>query len=75
VGIKAKLKIILFNTTKDRIKIEKGQKIAQAVLCPVITGKWVDLIKVEEIGEKDRNDKGFGSIRIMITIGFSTRNR
>jgi dUTPase len=24
-------------------------------------GKWVNLVKVEEIEEKDRNDKGFGS--------------
>ena len=36
-------------------------KVAQAVLCPVVNGKWVNLVKVEEIGEKDRNDKGFGS--------------
>jgi dUTP pyrophosphatase len=60
-GYQGEIKVILFNTTKDRIKIEKGQKIAQAVLCPVITGKWVDLIKVEEIGQKDRNSNGFGS--------------
>jgi dUTP pyrophosphatase len=63
-GYRGEVKVILFNTSKDNIKIEKGQKIAQAVLCPVITGKWVDLVKVEEIGEKDRNDKGFGSTGI-----------
>ena len=51
----------MFNTTNERIKIEKGQKIAQAVLCPVVNGKWVNLVKVESIQEKDRNDKGFGS--------------
>jgi dUTP pyrophosphatase len=60
-GYQGEIKVILFNTTKERIKIEKGQKIAQAVLCPVVNGKWVNLVKVEEIGEKDRNDKGFGS--------------
>jgi dUTP pyrophosphatase len=60
-GYRGEVKVILFNTSKVNIKIEKGQKIAQAVLCPVITGKWVDLVKVEEVGEKDRNDKGFGS--------------
>jgi dUTP pyrophosphatase len=60
-GYQGEIKVIIFNTTNERIKIEKGQKIAQAVLCPVVNGKWVNLIRVEEIGKKDRNDKGFGS--------------
>lgn len=60
-GYQGEVKVIIFNTTNDRIKIEKGQKIAQAVLCPVVNGKWVNLVKVSEIGEKDRNNQGFGS--------------
>jgi dUTP pyrophosphatase len=60
-GYQGEIKVIIFNTTNERIKIEKGQKIAQAVLCPVVNGKWINLVKVDEIGEKDRNDKGFGS--------------
>lgn len=60
-GYQGEVKVIMFNTTNERIKIEKGQKIAQAVLCPVMCGMWVNLVKVDEIGEKDRNDKGFGS--------------
>jgi dUTP pyrophosphatase len=60
-GYQGEIKVIIFNTTKERIKIEKGQKIAQAILCPVVNGKWINLVKVEEIGGKDRNDKGFGS--------------
>ncbi len=60
-GYQGEIKVIIFNTTKERIKIEKGQKIAQAVICPVLNGKWVDLIRVETLQEKDRNDKGFGS--------------
>jgi len=60
-GYQGEVKVIIFNTTNERIKIEKGQKIAQAVLCPVVNGKWVDLIKVESIQEKDRNDNAFGS--------------
>jgi dUTP pyrophosphatase len=60
-GYQGEIKVIIFNTTKERIKIEKGQKVAQAVLCPVVNGKWVNLVKVEEIGEKDRNNQGFGS--------------
>lgn len=60
-GYQGEVKVIIFNTTNERIKIEKGQKIAQAVLCPVVNGKWVNLVKVEEIKEKDRNSNGFGS--------------
>lgn len=60
-GYQGEIKVILFNTTNDRIKINKGQKIAQAVLCPVVNGKWVDLVKVNNIDKKDRNDNGFGS--------------
>jgi dUTP pyrophosphatase len=60
-GYQGEIKVIIFNTSTSKIKIDKGQKIAQAVLCPVVNGKWVNLIKVDEIGEKDRNDKGFGS--------------
>lgn len=63
-GYQGEVKVIIFNTTKERIKIEKGQKIAQAVLCPVVNGKWVNLVKVESIQEKDRNDKGFGSTNL-----------
>lgn len=60
-GYQGEIKVIMFNTTNQKIKIEKGQKIAQAVLCPVVSGKWVDLIKVENINDKDRNSNGFGS--------------
>ena len=60
-GYQGEIKVILFNTTNKKVKIEKGQKVAQAVLCPVIGGRWVDLVKVSEIKEKDRNSNGFGS--------------
>lgn len=60
-GYQGEIKVIMFNTTNQKIKIEKGQKVAQAVLCPVVSGKWVDLIRVENINDKDRNSNGFGS--------------
>ena len=60
-GYQGEIKVILFNTTNQKIKIEKGQKVAQAVLCPVINGKWVNLVQVSNIEDKDRNSNGFGS--------------
>jgi len=63
-GYTGEIKVIIFNTTKSAIKIEKGQKIAQAVVCPVVCGKWLTLKEVSNITEKDRSDKGFGSTGI-----------
>jgi dUTP pyrophosphatase len=60
-GYTGEIKVIIFNTTKETVKIEKGQKIAQAVLCPVVSGKWITLVEKKEINEKDRNANGFGS--------------
>lgn len=60
-GYTGEIQVIMFNTTKNKVKIEKGQKIAQAVLCPVVAGKWVNLVEKKELKSKDREDKGFGS--------------
>ena len=60
-GYVGEIKIILFNTTNQKVKIEKNQKIAQAVLCPVVNGTWINLLEVESFKSKDRNDNGFGS--------------
>lgn len=58
------IKAIIFNTNNYEYQIKKGQKVAQAVLCPVVNGKWVDLKEVEELTDKDRGEKGFGSTGI-----------
>ena len=60
-GYTGEIQVILFNTSKEKVKIEKGQKVAQAVLCPVVAGKWIKLIPLENIEDKDRNNNGFGS--------------
>ena len=63
-GYTGEIKVIIFNTTKVVVKIEKGQKIAQAVLCPVVCGKWINLVRIENIEDKDRSNNGFGSTGI-----------
>jgi dUTP pyrophosphatase len=60
-GYTGEIQIIMFNTTKNKVKIEKGQKVAQAVLCPVVSGKWINIIEKNELNIKDRNENGFGS--------------
>jgi dUTP pyrophosphatase len=63
-GYTGEIKVIIFNTSKRTVKIERGQKIGQAVLCPVVCGKWIELKRVSDIEDKDRSDNGFGSTGI-----------
>jgi dUTP pyrophosphatase len=63
-GYTGEIKVIVFNTNNSEFTIPKGMKVAQAVLCPVVNGKWVELISVDEIKEKDRGSAGFGSTGI-----------
>jgi dUTP pyrophosphatase len=63
-GYTGEIQVILFNTNNHEVTITKGMKIAQAVLCPVINGKYVNLQEVEELEDRDRGEKGFGSTGI-----------
>lgn len=63
-GYNGEIKVIVFNSSANSATIKKGMKVAQAVLCPVFTGKYVNLEKVDKIGEKDRGENGFGSTGI-----------
>jgi dUTP pyrophosphatase len=63
-GYLGEVKVILFNTNQTEFIVKKGMKVGQAVLCPVVNGKWVDLVKKESLSQKDRGDKGFGSTGI-----------
>jgi dUTP pyrophosphatase len=60
-GYTGEIQVIIFNTNNHEITIKKGQKIAQAVFSSVASGKWINFNKVENINNKDRGDKGFGS--------------
>lgn len=63
-GYTGEVKVIIFNTNKESFTITKGMKVAQAVLCPVVNGKWVNLVQKETINEKERGENGFGSTGI-----------
>ena len=63
-GYDGEVKVILYNSTHNTVYVEKGQKIAQACVCPVANGRWINPIEVSEILGKDRGDKGFGSTGI-----------
>ena len=59
-GYTGEIKVIIFNASDLAQTIEKGSKIAQAVLSMCVHGKYVDLVKVGDIESKDRNENGFG---------------
>jgi dUTP pyrophosphatase len=63
-GYTGEIQVIVFNTNNYTVMIPKGMKIAQAVLCPVINGKYVRFESVGSLDEKDRGDNGFGSTGI-----------
>ena len=63
-GYTGEVQVIVFNTNNHLVSIPKGMKVGQAVLCPVVNGKWVDLIEKTKISEKDRGSNGFGSTNL-----------
>ena len=60
-GYTGEIKVIVFNMSNEVQNIFKGDKIAQAVICPVVQGGEVKLKRVNKIDDKDRNANGFGS--------------
>lgn len=64
-GYTGEVKGIIFNTNPTEVKIPKGMKFGQAVVCPVVNGTWVELNQVEQINKKERGANGFGSTGII----------
>ena len=60
-GYVGEIKVIIFNTNNATVTVSKGMKIAQAVLCPVMCGKYVSIELMDKVSDKDRMDNGFGS--------------
>jgi len=63
-GYTGEVQVIVFNVNNYKVTIHKGMKVAQAVLCPVLNGKWVNLVQKNKINEKERGENGFGSTGI-----------
>jgi len=63
-GYIGEIKVIIFNTNNHSVIVERGMKIAQAVLANVVSGKFVTLNKIENVEQKERGSNGFGSTGI-----------
>ena len=55
---RGEIKVILINLGSNTFTVQKGARIAQMVLCPVIRVKFKE---VENLDETDRGSGGFGS--------------
>ena len=55
---RGEIKVILINLGKDIFQINKNDRIAQMIVCPIIK---VELKEVESLPETVRGDGGFGS--------------
>lgn len=59
-GYRGELVIIFANFGEHTITIENGDRIAQAVVCPVYGEGNLDFEKVQKLSESERSDGGFG---------------
>ena len=55
---RGELKVILINLSNKAFVVEKGTRIAQMVLCPVVRVKFKE---VDSLDDTDRGASGFGS--------------
>lgn len=63
-GYVGEIKVVLFNTNQEPFVVKKNMKVAQAVICRVANGRWVEFNRKENLGTKDRGHNGFGSTKI-----------
>lgn len=63
-GYVGEIKVIIFNTNNNSVIVERGMKVAQAVLANVVSGKFVTLNKIDNVDQKERGSNGFGSTGI-----------
>ena len=60
-GYTGEVKIILINLSKEDFVINDGDRIAQGVINGILTQRWADFTRVNNLGETSRSDGGFGS--------------
>jgi dUTP pyrophosphatase len=55
---RGEIKVLLINHGRESFEIKKGERIAQAVIAPVVQA---EISEVEELGDTERGAGGFGS--------------
>lgn len=57
-GYRGEIGVILLNAGNELISIKSGERIAQAVICPVARA---ELVMCDELDQTERGEGGFGS--------------
>ena len=55
---RGEIKIIITNNTNKEIKFDKGDKIAQGVICPIVQ---CQIIQTDDVTDTERGEGGFNS--------------
>ena len=58
---RGEIKMILINWGSEVVQLEKGERLGQLVICPVVRAR---LVRVESLGDTQRGEGGFGSTGI-----------
>ena len=57
-GYRGEIQVVLWNISKEEIRISRGERIAQLMILPIATPA---VLEVTELDSTDRGAKGFGS--------------
>jgi len=57
-GYRGEVSVMLVNMNDKTVEIEKGMRIAQIILIPIVKAK---IIEVKKLSETERGERGFGS--------------
>lgn len=52
--------VLLINLSGDVVQLERGERIAQLVVCPIARAELME-VEVDALGETNRGEGGFGS--------------
>jgi dUTP pyrophosphatase len=57
-GFRGEVSIMLVNMNDKTVEIEKGMRIAQIILVPIVKAK---IVEVKKLSQTERGERGFGS--------------
>ena len=63
-GYTGEIKVILINLGKKDFMVSNGDRVAQAVIAPVLSGRWCILENKNKLTKTKRGESGFGSTGI-----------
>ncbi|MDT9756435.1 dUTP diphosphatase [Heyndrickxia coagulans] len=70
-GYRGEIKVILINFGKQPFTVEKGMRIAQMIIAPVMS---VTVTVTEQLAESERGEGGFGSTGLAALEGMDRSN-